>query len=288
MMDVTMIAVTMGGDVISRDSCNVPGPGHSKADRSLSVRINRAVPLGFTVYSFAGDDWRVCRDYVAAALGLSGLNSGIDEFNHHRPMGGTSIPLRLWFQSIAAPGTLAEKYLASRHLALPDGHEGVLRFHPLCPFGKGTRLPCMVALYRDIKTNEPKAVHRTALTPDGNKIDRKALGPKTGCAIKLSADEDVAEGLTVAEGIETALAGMTLNFRPAWALGDAGALARFPVLSGIECLSILVDNDVGGTGQASALECSRRWTSAGREVFRILPATVGRDMADIVAGRAAA
>ena len=133
----------------------------------------------------------------------------------------------------------------------------------------------MVALYREIKTNEPKAIHRTALTPDGEKIDRKALGPKAGCAIKLTPDEDVADGLTISEGIETALAGVALNFCPTWALGDAGAVAKFPVLSGIECLTILVDNDASGTGQASALECSGRWTGMGREVFRVVPTAVG-------------
>src|SRR5207302_10520980 len=147
--------------------------------------------------------------------------------------------------------------------------------------------PCMVALFRDIRTNEPKAIHRTALTPDGQKIDRMSLGPKGGGAIKLVPDEDVTEGLAIAEGIETALAGMALNFRPMWALGTAGELARFPVLSGIECLTILVDNDASGTGQASALECSRRWTSMGREVFRVVPTAVDTDMADIISGRAA-
>ena len=96
------------------------------------------------------------------------------------------------------------------------------------------------------------------------------------------ADDSAAEGLSVAEGIETALAGMALNFRPMWALGNAGELAKFPLLSGIECLTILVDNDASGTGQASAIECSRRWTSAGREVFRVVPTAVDTDMADIV------
>jgi putative DNA primase/helicase len=72
MIDTTITTITtiMGGTITGRDSCLVPGPYHSKADRSLSIRIKRADPLGFTVFSFAGDDWRVCRDYVAAALGL--------------------------------------------------------------------------------------------------------------------------------------------------------------------------------------------------------------------------
>jgi putative DNA primase/helicase len=68
-------------------------------------------------------------------------------------------------------------------------------------------------------------------------------------------------------------------------VGDAGGVARFPVLAGIECLTILVDNDA--TGQAAALECSKRWTGAGCEVFRVLPTEAGTDMADIIRGRAA-
>ncbi|WP_192733664.1 toprim domain-containing protein [Bradyrhizobium sp. OAE829] len=199
----------------------------------------------------------------------------------------SEFPLKIWSETTSAPGTLAEKHLASRELALPDRHEEVLRFHPSCVFGRGTRHPCMVALYRDIKTNEPKAIHRTALTRDGTKIDRKALGPKGGCAIKLSADEDVTQGLTIAEGLETALAGIQLDFRPTWALGDAGGIERFPVLPGIDCLTILVDNDASGTGQGSALKCSGVWSSAGREVRRVIPRTVGEDLADIVARSAA-
>jgi putative DNA primase/helicase len=196
--------------------------------------------------------------------------------------------LQLWSGAINARWTLAGKYLTTRSLALPNNHHNVLRFHPSCPFGLNTRHPCMIALYRDIRTNEPKAIHRTALTLDGKKIDRKALGPKAGCAIKITVDADVAEGLAIAEGIETSLAGITLNFSPIWALGDANEVAKFPLLPGIECLTILVDNDASGTGQASALECSRRWTSDGREVFRVLPAAVGHDLADVIRGRAAA
>ena len=274
------IVSLIGGTITGRDSCNVPGPGHSKSDRSLSIRIDPKDSLGFKVHSFAGDDWQVCRDYVAAALGLQRARNDLAA----RSM---DFPLQLWSEAVGARGTLVEKYLASRQLGLPDRHQEVLRFHPSCPFGKGSRHPCMVALYRDIRTNEAKAIHRTALTPDGKKIDRKFLGPADGCAIKLTADEDVTEGLTVGEGVETVLAGMALNFRPAWALGAANAIAKFPVLSGVECLTILVDRDATGTGQASALECSRRWTKAGREVFRIVPAALGADMADIVRERVA-
>src|SRR6185437_16527194 len=66
-----MIARALGGDIIGRNRVLVPGPGHSKHDRSLLIKIDPAAPNGFQVTTFSSkDDWRDCRDYVAAALGL--------------------------------------------------------------------------------------------------------------------------------------------------------------------------------------------------------------------------
>jgi hypothetical protein len=42
---------------------------------------------------------------------------------------------------------------------------------------------------------------------------------------------------------------MMMGFVPAWALGDAGELARLPVLAGIESLTVAVDNDESRRGQ---------------------------------------
>jgi hypothetical protein len=57
------------------------------------------------------------------------------------------------------------------------------------------------------------------------------------------------------------------------------------VFGGIETLTILVDNDVSGTGQEAALKYSARWTGAGREVFRFIPRQLGADAHELVAGR---
>jgi hypothetical protein len=92
----------------------------------------------------------------------------------------------------------------------------------------------------------------------------------------------VTQGLAIGEGVETVLSGMQLGFCPAWALGDAEAVENFPVISGIEALNILVDNDASGRGQSAALECSARWTEAGREVFRVIPDRCGDDMNEVV------
>jgi putative DNA primase/helicase len=204
---------------------------------------------------------------------------------------------KLWREAKQIGGTPAAAYLQWRHVLHPahDADGRVLRFHPACPFAGG-RKPCLLALLRDIRTDEPRAIQRIALpefhiiqqftfiqfAAAGRRIARRTLGPKTGTAIKVSLDEVVTQGLTIGEGLETVLAGMVKGFRPAWALGDAGGVESFQVLSGIEALTILVDNDASGRGQGAALECSARWTRAGREVLRAVPDRAGCDFNDLL------
>jgi hypothetical protein len=145
----------------------------------------------------------------------------------------------------------------------------VFRYHPNCPFG-GEQHACMLALVRDIKTDAPIAIHRTALTKEERpqRIGRMSLGPVGGGAVKISPDFEVHEGLMVGEGIETVLsASKHHQFKPVWSVIDAGNLSRFPVLCGITCLTIAVDNDANGTGQLAATECAARYVRADIEVI---------------------
>jgi len=68
-LDLSNIARALGGSVSGRNVV-APGPGHSRADRSLSVKLDPTAPDGFIVQSFAGDPPLACRDHVRAALGL--------------------------------------------------------------------------------------------------------------------------------------------------------------------------------------------------------------------------
>jgi putative DNA primase/helicase len=208
--------------------------------------------------------------------------------------------MQLWTEARPINETEAAAYLEWRGVLGPAlvAYAGVLRFHPDCPFGKGERQPCLLALMRGIKDNEPRAVQRTALTQSvmaaishtkfadfkrgRQKIARLTLGPMSGAAIKLSHDEDMAEGLAIGEGLESVLAAMQLGFRPAWALGGTSGIRTFPVLSGIEALTILVDNDQNRAGQQAAQQCSERWVRAGREVFRAIPNHPGDDFNDVL------
>jgi Toprim domain len=206
-------------------------------------------------------------------------------------MDGTRRALNLWHEAGPIAGTIAERYPASRGIfELAPGVDGeALRFHPRCPWrndaGDIVRVPALIGLFRDIHTDAPRAIHRRALTIDGQKIGKpKALGPKSGAAIKLG--PEVTHHLTIGEGLETTLSGMALGYMPAWAIGDVGELSAFPVLAGVESLTILVDNDKSGTGQAAALACSAQWTAGGREVFRLVPQQTGADVNDLLLARA--
>jgi hypothetical protein len=87
----------------------------------------------------------------------------------------------------------------------------------------------------------------------------------------LVPDEDVATGLGLAEGIETALAVMQLRgWRPVWAAGSAGFIAGFPILSQIESLTVFADADAAGADDAQ--RCTARWKLAGRHAGTWTPA----------------
>jgi hypothetical protein len=118
----------------------------------------------------------------------------------------------------------------------------------------------VVALMTDPVTNDPIGIHRTFLDADGKKRERKMLGRQG--VVRITPDEDVTYGLGIAEGVEDALA-VALNWGPAWAATSAGAIERFPVLAGIDCINIFADADSAGGKAARA--CADRWIAAGRE-----------------------
>ena len=123
-------------------------------------------------------------------------------------------------------------------------------------------------------TNKPTGVHRTFLGPDGAKLDRRMLG-RQGC-IKLSPDEDVTLALGIVEGVEDGLAVLLSGWAPVWAATSAGAIARFPVIGGIETLTVFADADDPGINAAG--QCLHRWRLAGRKAA-VVPPTVEEDWA---------
>jgi hypothetical protein len=201
------------------------------------------------------------------------------------------LALDIWNQRKPFRGSPAETYLYHTRgigdwLDTFPYLDKALGFHPKCPFGTGQHLPCMLALVREVRTNAPIALHRTALKlgKRPERIDRKSLGPTRGGAIKISPDHEVHSGLLIGEGIETVLsASELLKFKPVWSLIDKQNLAKFPVLPGIESVTIAVDNDASGDGQRAAAECIERLVAGGIEVIEHTPTQPG-DFNDLLKG----
>ena len=269
-VSIKSLAMALGGDAYSGNRVLCPGPGHSRHDRSLSVMFN--ADGTFVAKSFAGDDWKECRDHIKVKLGINDERPALAVERSIDLSGMLDVQRRIerarciWLDCVPIGGTLAETYLGSRGLTY-DGD--ALAFHA------STR--AMVALMTDATTGEPCGIHRTFLDANGNKIDKKMLGRARGAVVRLY-EHEIPFGLAVGEGIETTLAA---DFRPAWACLSANGLATLPVIPHVPALSIFADNDLKGAGFNAANRCGERWHEAGREVTIAAPVVAGTDFADI-------
>jgi putative DNA primase/helicase len=93
----------------------------------------------------------------------------------------------------------------------------------------------------------------------------------------------VSLGLALTEGIEDALAVLNSGFAPVWACLSAGTMASFPVLGGIEALTVFADNDSAGAQAAAA--CVERWRAAGKEARVVAPPGQFKDFGAVAEAR---
>ena len=273
-----------------------PGPGHSSVDRSMSIRITDDGDL--LVNSFANDP-KECRDHVVdeiltawcssnhpttwwerldlvrEMIGGPGAVRERPVVEEKTPAERTESAMRIWREAVDPRGTLVEAYLRSRLVRLPAEAAGqVIRFHGNCPFGRRQRTSAMIALVRDIETDQPVAIHRTALTlkgekamldiGNGEKKSRLAMGPTGRGAVKLCAPTTI---LGVGEGIETVLSFREyddLSSLPVWSLLSEAGLRPFPLVEGVRNLWIAEDDDQAGITATAIVR--RRWLKDGREV----------------------
>lgn len=302
-MDLKYLQRILGGDI-----CNgqllAPGPGHSRRDRSLAVKI-AADGENFVVFSHCGDDWKECQAYVRQMLGWpqwrpgDGRDRGVPwhrvrQFDRNvidaeiaaRPyskeeLGRIRRARTLWADAQDPRGTLAETYLSSRALTLPgDVAGGMLRFQLACPYrdentGELLFLPALVAVFKSVDTDEITAIQRIALNDDGSKHGRKMLGVVRRAAIKL---DPIGTTLTIGEGVETCLAGREKGYAPVWALGSTSNITKFPVIEGVECLQILGEADAAS--RHAIRLCAERWQDARRRVRVIMPDAGFKDLND--------
>lgn len=304
------LAAALGGDVAGAQVL-VPGPGHSARDRSLAVKPSPDAQDGFVAMSFAGDDWRACRDYVRSRLGLPLWEPG-DERHQQRTIperlidkcdfaaadadaGAINRPNEDDLASIARAQAIwadagdpnvqrVEAYFKARGgLQIGEFAGHALRFHPRCPWrnedtGKTDRVPCLIAAFRSIEDDTVTGIHRIRLDRPERwpQVERRMLGIVRRTAIKLCA---ATNQLCIAEGVETALSIRKLKpgFGPAWALGSVGAIASFPLIDKVTELTICAE--AGDASDRAIRICARRWRLAGRLVF-VSRSPIGSDHND--------
>ena len=198
-----------------------------------------------------------------------------------------------------APGTVAATYLdAGAARCRPGPSRSALASGREAPKADHVG-PALVALVTDVKTAEPISLHRTWIRPDGS--GKARLGKprlllarhRSDGVIRLWPDAEVTIGLVIGEGIETCLAAAAAGLAPVWATISAGNLARFPVLPGLEGLTILVDHDRPNpkTGRRAGIDAApsviQRYVAAGfdpeRDIKVILPPAEGEDANDLAA-----
>lgn len=166
--------------------------------------------------------------------------------------------LNRWKKRRSYRGSPAQRYLVSRGLDT----DGIALDHVL---GWDDEAHAMLALMTDPVSAEPCGIHRTFLDNEARKIDRRMLG-KQG-VVRISPDDDVADAVGICEGLEDALAVAQCGWKPIWAATSAGAIARFPVLRGVQSLSIFSDRDP--VGIHAAKKCADHWKAEHREVVII-------------------
>jgi hypothetical protein len=115
-LDLRTIAHALGGEISGRQVL-APGPGHSKADRSLAVKLAPGTPDGFVVYSHSNDDHLAAKDYVRSRLGMP----------EWEPNGGGGDPLGRMQGRAQKPRVVAE-YTYRQANGTP--HLKVLRYEP--------------------------------------------------------------------------------------------------------------------------------------------------------------
>jgi hypothetical protein len=185
---------------------------------------------------------------------------------------------RPWQSARPITNTLAETYLTGRRLRFEDPDGRVLRFAERHarknPAGDLEHNPAVLAALSDVRTGERCGTINIYLRADGtdrlrDSKSKTTWGRAQGAAVMLSGFDEPTYGLTICEGVETGIALLMADLAPVWCSGGAGNLTTFPVLDGIEALTIAADADE--PGQRAATAAADRWCAAGLDAVIVTP-----------------
>lgn len=276
MLDLRDIVTRLGGDLYAGGrAATVPGPGHSRRDRSLSLVLSEDGER-VVFYSHANDSPRDCMMHLGIEARHSDSASSreerarfkrkMEEARRLEAEADRNFCRAVWDTTVPLAGTPAETYLFSRELILDGCNE--IRFHPAAPRSKRPpaegeevrRCPAMVSLVR-LPDGQATSLHLTYITPDGRKAfgdkSRLMFGRVAGGVVWLCPPAPV---MAVSEGIETGASYSALKGVACWAALSTAGLNRFNPPPRVRKLIVAADGDEAGlqAAQELAARVSRR------------------------------
>lgn len=289
------LARALGGDVYARGRrALVPAPGHSRADRSVSLwlRAGRVV-----VHSFGAGDWREVLDDLRERGWIDAGNRLFDGDGVAHTDDRATAPETTRADRMAAArqlwdtggpleaGGAAAMYLARRRVDLALAGAGALRAHAAAPAavyrGRGPYRPALLAAVR-CELGRRTAVEVTYLDQQGRpsalaRPPRKVVGVlPAGCAVRLAR---VGFEMLVGEGVATTLSAMRRFGLPGWALLSTSNLRRWSPPPGVR--RVLIAGDRGTDGERSAGRLCARLREAGTAAEVVLPPVGAGDWNDL-------
>jgi putative DNA primase/helicase len=267
-MSLKTIVAVLGGDLYDRGyRANIPAPGHSAADRSVSLMLREGRII---VHTFGDGDWRTVLDHLrehglvdahnaptSVSAGKARAAIGVISTSDVERLAAAR---RIWEGGRALKGTASERHCRLRHIdrALPGPeiarHNNETPVSAYGPTTSGDRLrrPALLVGVTDAQ-GVFTAVEVTYLTPNGRRaidlrLSRKTVGPvPPGTAVRIDA---AAPEMLVAEGFFTTLSASECFDLPGWALMSTRNLRSWSAPQGVR--SVLIAADRGKDGEASA------------------------------------
>lgn len=273
-MSLRPIVRALGGDLYDRGlRATVPGPGHSRHDRSVSLWLSNG---RLVVHSFGRSSWRDIVDALRARglideQGRPGFAVAQDWSRDPPPSAAvrTEVARRLWSQAQPLVRQLSMVHVRRRWIARPAPVSLALRHHPELRSAvyadRGRQRPALLAAVTDA-AGEICAVEATYLEPSGRRatdlrISRKVIGAlPPSCAVRL---DPAAPEMLVGEGVFTTLAASDHFDRPGWALLSTRNLRTWTPPSGVR--RVIIAADRGEDGERSARHLLRRLREGGVE-----------------------
>lgn len=280
-MSLSEIVKALGGEQQGKRRAVIPGPGHSKSDRSVSLLVDESGRLvvrswGRSTWQEVLDDLR-SRNFIDGNNRLSGM--GVGE-GYHGPDASPADKVRcaaaIWGEAAPAAATLSERHARLRGITRPLPGPDVLRHAPRAPLraydpADGRTHAAMVAAITSPE-GSLTAIELTYLDRQGARDGRIRPARKTvGSVPPRSAvriDPPDTEML-VAEGFFTTLDATDLFSLPGWATLSTARMRTWSPPPGV--LSVLVAGDNGIDGRRSAFVLVRRLRAKGVRSRAVFP-----------------